>query len=84
MGQCFFYEESIYEISKPCLKFGTDTQTDRWTDGWTDGWTDVMDGWTSQKQHAPSNVSKLGALKVSRYYEKDFKIITLFTLLRET
>ena len=29
MGQLFFDEESIYEISKPYLKFVTDARTDK-------------------------------------------------------
>ena len=33
MGQLFFDEESIYEISKPYLKFETDGRTDGHTDG---------------------------------------------------
>ena len=32
MGQLYFDEESIYEISKPCLEFWTDTQMDGRTD----------------------------------------------------
>ena len=33
MGQLFFDEESIHEISKPDLKFVTDGRTDARTDG---------------------------------------------------
>ena len=37
MGQLFFDEESIYEISQPSLKFVTDGRTGAWTEGQAKG-----------------------------------------------
>ena len=53
MCQLFFYEESIYEISKPYLNF--------WMDAWTDG---LMEGSTNEpKAICPFNFSKVGGIK---------------------
>ena len=53
MGMLFFAEKSVYEISKPYLKFVTDERRD---DAWTDAQTD------KPKAMWPFNFFKVGGI----------------------
>ena len=73
MGHLFFDEESIYEISKPYLKFVTDGRTDKRLD--------------NPKAICPFNFFKIGGIEMmgkknSQFHSKKFANLDLGVLTK--